>query len=62
MGRAKKDSKPFSIRMAQSVYDDLCRYCVETGVPKTTLIERAVSCYIKEYDREKKIVEAFNGK
>lgn len=62
MGRARKDSKPFSIRMDREVYDNVSRYCEETGVPKTTLIERAVSSYIKEYDREKRIVEAFNEK
>ena len=60
MPRPKKDSKPFSIRMNQTVYEELCRYCEETGVPKTTMIEKAVSNFVRDYDRQKRILETFD--
>ena len=46
--------------MNQTVYEELCRYCEETGVPKTTMIEKAVSNFVRDYDRQKRIVETFD--
>ncbi len=50
MPRPKKDSQPFSIRMATPVMDRLTKFCEETGQPKTVAVERAISMYIDDYD------------
>lgn len=52
MARAKKDSQPFSIRMATPVMERLTWFCEETGQPKTLAVERAVSMYIDDYSKQ----------
>ena len=51
MARAKKEYKPFSIKMEAGTYDRLQAYCEESGQPKTVAIERAVNLFIDEYEQ-----------
>ena len=60
MAKAKKDSKPFSIRMETETLERLNRYCEEAGQSKTVAIERAVNLYIDDYEAKKKIIEKEN--
>lgn len=48
MPRKKKEYSTVSIKMEQEIYNRMEAYCVDTGVPKTAVIERAVSKYLKE--------------
>lgn len=50
MPKLKKDSRAFSIRMATDIYDRMEKYCEETSVPKTAVIERAVCMYLDDYE------------
>lgn len=50
MPKQKKDSCPFSIRMATDIYNRMNKYCEDTGMPKTTVIERAIIMYLDDYD------------
>ena len=50
MVREKKNSQPLSMRMDQSVFERLKRFCEQSGQSKTTAIERAVVKYIDDYD------------
>lgn len=50
MPKPKKEAHPFSIRMATDIYERMDNYCLETGVPKTVVIERAINMYLDDYD------------
>lgn len=54
MARAKKESKPFSLRMDKDTFARLEAYCTSAGQTKTTAIERAVNRYIDEYEERMK--------
>lgn len=51
MPKPKKDARPFSLRMASEIYDRMEKYCAETGVPKTAIIERALIMYLDDYEK-----------
>lgn len=57
MGRPKKDSHPFSIRMDSETYERLEKYCKESGLAKTVAIERAINMYVDDYNLKQKIIE-----
>ena len=57
MARPKKDNMPMSVRLATPVYERLNKYCEEAGQPKTVAVERALTMFIDDYDRKKKILE-----
>lgn len=48
MPRQKKEYSPVSIKMEKTVFERLQSYSEESGVPKTTVIERAILEYINE--------------
>ena len=52
MARARKDSRPITIRMEQGLYDRLEKYCKQSGQPKTVALERALTNYIDLYDKK----------
>ena len=54
MPKPKKDSRAFSIRMATEIYDRMEKYCKETSVPKTAVIERALRMYLDDYEETRK--------
>ena len=49
-----KYSHPFSIRMEDSIYERLTKFCEESGQSKTTAVERAVMMYIDDYEEKQK--------
>jgi len=53
MPRAKKDCKPFSLRMDTATFDRLEQFCDESGQMKTVAVERAINMYINEWDKKK---------
>ena len=57
MSRRKKEYRPFSIRMATNIYDRMDKYCENTGVPKTAVIERAINMYLDNYEETQKQLE-----
>lgn len=62
MAKPKKDARPFSVRMAVDTYDRMDKYCEETGVPKTAVIERAISMYIDDYEEKQEQLKQLNEK
>ena len=59
MPRKKKDYANVGIKMAKTVSDKLDKYCEESGMSKTAVIERAVNRYI---DADKEYVVSSEGK
>ena len=57
MPRQKKEYSPVSLKMDKTVFERLQAYSDESGVPKTTIIERAITRYLDEKEKE-----ANNGK
>ena len=46
MPRQKKEYVPVSVKMDKAVFERLQAYSEESGVPKTTVIERSISKYL----------------
>ncbi len=49
VARAKKDNVPFSVRLEREIYEKLCKFCEDSGQPKTVAVERALEMYIDDY-------------
>lgn len=52
MGRPAKDSKALNLRLASEVCDRLEEYCQETGITKTTAVERILTAYFDVRDEK----------
>lgn len=53
MGRPAKDGKALNLYIAAEISDRLEQYCEETGIKKTTAVERILTAYFD--DRDEKI-------
>lgn len=53
MPKPRKDWKALNIKIQSSVYDELEKYCEETGLSKTVAVERILSKAFKEYEKKK---------
>ena len=53
MARAKKEPKPFNIKMSADLYDRFEQYCIEMGQTKTTAVERMVSNALDRCEKTK---------
>lgn len=49
MPRPKKDAKILNIKLIKTVSDQLERFCEETGMSKTTAIEKILAQYFDSY-------------
>lgn len=49
MPKPKKDWKALNIKIQSEVYEELEKYCEETGLSKTVAVERILSKAFKEY-------------
>ncbi len=58
MPRQKKESKVLNINLAIDIWNDLESFCEETGIEKTTAVERMLrKClddYFKKDEKERK--------
>lgn len=54
MPKPRKDWKALNIKIQSSVYDELEKYCEETGLSKTVAVERILSKAFKEYEEKDK--------
>ena len=52
MGRPAKDSKALNLRLDSKVCDRLEEYCQETGITKTTAVERILTAYFDVRDEK----------
>lgn len=48
MSRERKEGTYLNIKLEQSLYDKLSQYSKETGIPKTTITEKALDAYFSE--------------
>lgn len=51
MPREKKDSKSLNINLATKTYEELERFCRETGLTKTMATEKILNRFFEEYFR-----------
>lgn len=62
MPRPKKDAKILNIKLATPVYEDLQKFCDESGQTKTVAVERAVIAYIEDYNKKQALLKKLEGK
>lgn len=53
MPKPRKDWKALNIKIQSSVYDELEKYCEETGLSKTVAVERILSKAFEKYEQTK---------
>lgn len=53
MPKPRKDWKALNIKIQSSVYDELEKYCEETGLSKTVAVERILGKAFKEYEKKR---------
>lgn len=53
MPKPRKDWKALNIKIQSSVYNELEKYCEETGLSKTVAVERILNKAFKEYGKNK---------
>lgn len=49
MPREKKDARYLNIKLSSDIYDQLDRFCAETGINKTAATEKIMERFFKEY-------------
>lgn len=49
MPREKKDARYLNIKLDSEIYNQLDRFCAETGINKTAATERILERFFKEY-------------
>lgn len=52
MPRPKKDSRVLNINLDRKIYEELERFCEETGIPKTNAVERMLQKCLDEHFRK----------
>lgn len=59
MARPKvKESRNMTLRIDVNILDRLDKYSRETGQTKTSVFEKAITNFIDDYEKKKKILEA----
>ncbi len=49
MPREKKDARYLNIKLSSEIYDQLDRFCAETGINKTAATEKIMERFFKDY-------------
>lgn len=50
MPRAKKDGKFLNCYVDRKIFEKLEQYCNETGIPKTSVVEKALGQYLMQFE------------
>lgn len=50
MPRAKKDGKFLNCYVDREILEKLEQYCNETGIPKTSVVEKALGQYLMQFE------------
>lgn len=53
MKKQNKDWKALNIKLDRTVYEQLEKYCEETGLSKTVAVERILSKAFKEHEKKR---------
>lgn len=53
MAKQNKDWKALNIKLDRAIYEQLEKYCEETGLSKTVAVERILNKAFKEYEKKK---------
>lgn len=53
MKKQNKDWKALNIKLDRTVYEQLEKYCEETGLSKTVAVERILNKTFKEYEKKR---------
>lgn len=61
MAKQNKDWKALNIKLDRTVYEQLEKYCEETGLSKTVAVERILNKAFKEYEEKNKYRLLING-
>ncbi|WP_293696535.1 ribbon-helix-helix domain-containing protein [uncultured Phascolarctobacterium sp.] len=47
MVRQRKEYAAASFKLEKNIYERLCEYSAETGIPKTVVVEKALAMYLE---------------
>lgn len=53
--KVKSEQKALNLRIDAKVYKELDKQSIKSGVPKTTITEKALSAYLKMNRKEKEL-------
>lgn len=53
MPKPRKDWKALNIKIQSSIYEQLEKYCEETGLSKTVAVERILGKTFKEHEKKR---------
>ena len=62
MPNPRKEGTFFNMKMSQDLYDRLAEYCEVTGIPKTTVVEKALRGYLDKAEEDSHILEKYSNK
>lgn len=57
MPRPKKDYKTLNVKLASDVADKFDNYIDTTGLTKTRAVEKILSAYLENWDKERKKIK-----
>lgn len=57
----KKNSKALNVQLDLQIHENLEQYCKETGLSKTTAVEKAISFFLTEKAKEAAILQQMDG-
>lgn len=52
MARQRKDCVAVSFKLEKSIYNKFYEYCASTGIPKTVVVEKALTLYLKNSEKD----------
>lgn len=55
--KVRKEYYPFSCRMNAEIYAKLEKLCQDSGMTKTSAVERAINMYVEDYEKKQKLLE-----
>lgn len=62
MAKAKKNGTHLNVCIDAKIYEALSELCLDAGQTKTIVVERALSDYINNYEKQKKLLLEMEAK
>lgn len=56
MARPKKNGTYLNVCIETPIYERLAEFCEDAGQPKTVAVERALTAYLDDYDKNQKML------
>ncbi len=57
--RQRKDYDSLNINLEKNISERLKQHCAETGIPKTVVVEKALTMLLDDYEKQQEIVRKY---